>query len=115
MADTSLYSVRAGRELSRLVAEHGRPKRIRVDNGPELTSVAFVSWCRETVVELIHIQPGKPTQNVCIERFNRTFRTEVLDAHVFSALEQVKELSWSWLISYNEEHPHAALGNVPPI
>ena len=112
---TSLCSGRVVRELSRLVAEHGRPRRIRVDNGPELTSVAFVSWCRENGVELIHIQPGKPAQNAYIERFNRTFRTEVLDAYVFSALEQVRELSWSWLTSYNEERPHAALGNVPPM
>ena len=27
----------------------------------------------------------------------------------------VRELNWSWLISYNEERPHAALRSVPPM
>ncbi|QAU25536.1 hypothetical protein EO087_13680 [Dyella sp. M7H15-1] len=34
-------------------------------------------------MELIHLQPGKPTQNAYIERFNRTFCTEVLGRYVF--------------------------------
>ena len=55
-----------------------------------------------------------PTQNAYIERFNRTFRTEVLDANLFHTLEQVREIAWAWMINYNEERPHAALGNIPP-
>ena len=47
-------------------------------------------------------------------RFNRTFRTEVLDAHLFDDLETVRDLSWKWMISYNEERPHAALNNLTP-
>ena len=43
-----------------------------------------------------------------------SFRTEVLDANIFSSLGQVREFAWAWLLSYNEERPHAALGNIPP-
>ncbi|MEZ2742265.1 hypothetical protein ACBP93_06460 [Paenalcaligenes hominis] len=33
---------------------------------------------------------------------------------MFSCLTQVRELSWAWMISDNEERPHESLGNLPP-
>ena len=74
----------------------------------------FTEWCRDHAVELVYIQPGKPNQNAYIERFNRSFRAEVLNRYLFTALADVGELSATWLVSYNEERPHASLGNMPP-
>ncbi len=53
---------------------------IRVDNGPECISNALALWCQENDVTLAFIEPGKPTQNAYIERFNRTLRVSVLNA-----------------------------------
>jgi putative transposase len=67
---------------------------------------------------LRYIQPGKPAQNGIIERFSRTYRTEVLNAYVFESLDQVREISAEWLQSYNDERPHDALtgvSNLPAI
>ena len=47
-------------------------------------------------------------------RVNRTFRDEVLSAYLFEDLDQVREVAWQWMIEYNEERPHDALGGVPP-
>lgn len=112
--DTSLPAERVIRVLDQLKESRGLPRQIRVDNGPEFISAKLVAWCESHAVKLHHIQPGKPTQNAYIERFNRSFRYEVLNAHLFGSLNEVRELAWEWMIRYNEERPHAALGNLPP-
>jgi putative transposase len=86
----------------------------RLYYGPELIAERFMSWCAERGIELRYIQPGKPDQNAFIERFNRTYRTEVLNAYVCESLDQIRELSAEWLQSYNEERPHDALAGLPP-
>jgi len=112
--DTSLPSSRVVRCLEQLKDERGLPKMIRVDNGSEMTSQMFQDWYKENNITIAYIEPGKPNQNAFIERFNRSYRNEVLDPHLFSTLSEVRELSWGWMISYNEERPHESLGNIPP-
>lgn len=85
-----------------------------MDNGPEFISGKLIAWYEAHQVKLHHIQPGKPTQNAYIERFNRSFRHEVLQANLFNSLDDVREHAWQWLVHYNEERPHAALGYMPP-
>jgi putative transposase len=100
--------------LSQMIDLHGRPQSIRCDNGSELTSQAFTDWCKEQDIELRFIQPGKPDQNAYIERFNRTYREEVLSAYLFDSLDEVREITAEWLERYNEIRPHDALGSLPP-
>ena len=112
--DTSIPGARVVRTLERLVAWRGKPDAIRVDNGPEYLSQVLIAWCRNQGVQLNYIQPGKPNQNAYIERFNRTFRHEVLDAYVFQSLREVREITRQWITVYNEERPHDSLGSLPP-
>ena len=112
---TSIPSARVVRLMEQLIDLYGRPAALRVDNGPELTAEAFVEWCRRKDIEVRYIQPGKPDQNAYIERFNRSYREEVLSAYVFESIEQVQLLTDEWLKTYNEERPHDSLGRVPPL
>jgi putative transposase len=89
--DTSFASRRVTRVLEAIVAERGVPQAIRCDNGPELTSRHFLAWCVERQIELLHIQPGKPTQNARIESFPRTAAGRVFDCELVSELIRCAE------------------------
>ena len=112
--DTSLPAGRVICTLEQLGEIYGLPQSIRLDNEPELRSAQMTEWCEEKQIELRYIQPGKPSQNAFIERFNRTYRHELLNAYLFDDLDQVRDITNAWTTVYNEERPHRALGKLPP-
>ena len=112
--DTSLPAERVVRVLEQLLEWRGKPTSIRMDNGPELISQRLETWAKEKKIALLHIQPGKPAQNAYIERFNRTYREEVLDSYLFDHLEEVRHITDHWLEDYNTIRPHEALQGLPP-
>jgi len=111
---TSIASKRVIRTLEQLIDWRGKPVTIRVDNGPEFTSADFMSWCKAMGISLHYTQPGKPMQNGYIERFNGSYRREILDAYLFFDLEEVRQLTEQWMEEYNTRRPHEALGNLTP-
>jgi putative transposase len=112
--DTSLPAERVIRALETAAIGRGLPEQIRMDNGPELISDALAKWAEENGIRLVHIQPGKPAQNAFIERFNRTFREDILDAYVFETLDEVRQLAESWMETYNSIRPHDSLQGLSP-
>lgn len=112
--DTSFPAERVVRVLEQLLSWRGKPTSIRMDNGPELISQRLESWAQEKHIELLHIQPGKPAQNAYIERFNRTYREDVLDAYLFDDLQEVRYITEHWLEEYNTIRPHEALQGLTP-
>lgn len=113
-SDTSLPVPRLIRVLERLKEVHGLPGMIRVDNGPEFISQKLDYWCKEHKVQLMFIQPGKPTQNAYIERLNGSIRRELLNAYVFKSLSEVREKTEQWMMDYNTNRPHKALNYRSP-
>jgi len=101
--------------LERIARSHGRPKCIRVDNGPEFISKELDLWAWMHGVALDFSRPGKPTDNAFAESFNGKFRTECLNAHWFMSLDDARRKCEAWRRDYNEERPHSAIGNKAPI
>ena len=113
--DTSLPAQRVIRELEKLVEWRGKPEKIRSDNGPEFVATALSEWCQDQGVEWEYTQPGKPTQNSLIERFNRTFRQDVLDGYIFDNLSEIRKYADAWAWMYNNVRPHSSLGHLTPV
>ncbi len=102
------------RILTQLGEEVGFPKYIRTDNGPEFISKDYKEWCEQNNIIRVYSEPGKPMQNGYVERFNRTFREDILDAYLFSSISQFNVLAEKWKDDYNTTHPHQSLGNKSP-
>ena len=64
-----------------------------MDNAPEFIAQALAEWAKSRGIALNHIQPGGPTQNAYVKRFNKTYRTEVLDCYVFESLQEVRQMT----------------------
>jgi len=113
--DTSITGRRLIHVFERLRQERGLPNTLRVDNGPEFLSSDFVAWAEQTGMTIQYIQPGQPNQNAYVERFNKTFRNEVLDLYLFRNLGEVREATYWWMVEYNEQRPHDSLGDLTPL
>ena len=113
--DRSMTSRGVAEVLIDLFTTRGVPVHIRSDNGPEFRSEVLQAWARDRNIRWDFIQPGCPAQNAYIERFNGTYRVEVLDANQFQSLEQARTVTEEWLAIYNEQRTHSAIGHLPPL
>ena len=114
-SDFSLKSTRVIWVLNHLLKRRARPRRIRMDNGPELIANKMRDWSEMYGIEFVYIEPGKPTQNAYIERYNGSYRRAVLNSHVFESLDQLREQNHEWMQDYNHFRPHDACMNLPPV
>lgn len=112
--DISLPAARVTRMLDRAIEEHGKPRRIRTDNGPEFTSKAFDAWAYQHGIEHHFIRPGKPVENAFAESFNGRVRDELLNQHCFSSVRHARDLCEEWRSDYNSVRPHTAQGGLSP-
>jgi putative transposase len=114
VADTSLTAPRVVRELDRIIETRGGPRIIVSDNGTEFTSNAILAWQQERDIEWHYIAPGKPMQNGFVESFNGRLRDECLNEHLFSNLNEAREIIEAWRIDYNTNRPHTSLNGLTP-
>ncbi len=100
--------------LEQRIELYGKPKRIRIDKGPEFRAKLFQKWLMKKNIIWNRIQKGKPQQNAIIERFNKTYREDVLDVNIFRNIKHVEEITQPWIGDYNEKRPHQALNYKTP-
>ena len=100
--------------LDQLARSRGKPKSLRVDNGPEFAGRLLDHWAYLNGVEIDFSRPGKPTDDAFVEAFNARLRAECLNASWFLSLADARERIEEWRCHYNGERPHSALGDLTP-
>lgn len=114
--DYSITAEKVTQILQEVIRERkAKPLQVRVDNGPEFTANAFVNWCNKESIIIKYIQPGRPMQNGYIERLNRSYREDMLDAYLLESLEEARIASDEWQYAYNHLLPHDSLNKRTPV
>jgi transposase InsO family protein len=113
-----------GREVQRIFdsafQEFGLPAAIRSDNGPPFASVGaggltkLSVWWLRLGIKVERITPGKPQQNGRQERFHRTLKAETASPPRANGRAQQRAFD-IFRRTYNEERPHEALAQKPPV
>ena len=101
--------------LERVTQIYGKPKFIRVDQGPEFTSRQLDLWAYANNVILDFSRPGKPTDNSFAEAFNGKVRAECIDQNLFLSLDDARVKCEAYRHEYNYDRPHSSIGNKTPI
>lgn len=100
--------------LARLFAEHGAPRFIRSDNGPEFVAQALQAWLAAHETQTHFIAPGSPWQNGFRESFHGRFRDEFLFGTLFASVAEARVLVEQFRQEYNTERAHQSLGYLTP-
>jgi len=111
----SIRSARVIETLARLISEHGAPRFLRSDNGPEFVSHAILEWLAQQRIDTALIDPGKPWQNGDAESFNGKFRDECLSLEWFRSRTEARVVIETWRQHYNHVRPHQSLKDLTPI
>ena len=84
------------------------------DNGCQPTSIAFQKECCQLEIKQIYTSYNNPKGNAETERVMRTLKEELLWLHDWHSEEEVSEAIRKWIVEYNSDYPHSALGYRSP-
>jgi putative transposase len=100
--------------LMGLIAEHGAPRFVRSDNGPEFIAKHLMRVLSIHGAQARHIDPGSPWQNGLNERFNGSLRDECLNMETFASRDHARMICKVYGRHYNTLRPHSSLGYLTP-
>jgi putative transposase len=88
--------------------------KLRSDNGLVFGAEAFFKTVRGAQISQEFITPYTPEQNGMIERWFRTLKEECLWLNNFKWLEEARTTIEEFILRYNNDRPHRALGMLSP-
>jgi transposase InsO family protein len=99
-------AAKSGIDISRLT--------LRVDNGPQYKSNAFIDSMKALGIRLEFIYRNTPEQNGHIESFHKTLKREYIWVNDFQNYQEAEMAISNAFIDYNQNRIHSALGYKTP-
>lgn len=93
----------------------GHKLHLMSDNGCQPTSTSFMQYCGILEVKQAFTAYANPKGNADTERLMRTFKEEIVWPFEWNNAIDFKDKLDEWVLFYNEQYPHSALGYIPPI
>ena len=83
---------------------------LRSDHGSVYTGADAEALCKRWGVTHTFAPVGRPTGNTIAERFIQTLKAELLWTRDWESIEELRQAIAEWVVRYNEERPHQAVG-----
>ena len=100
--------------LAEAMDRHGRPEIFNTDQGVQFTSAAFVDELVRRDVRISMDGKGRFLDNIFIERLWRSLKYEEVFIKAYASVSEARCGIGGWLVFYNDERPHQALGYRTP-
>ena len=91
-----------------------KPEIFNTDQGSQYTSREWLRELEERSINISMDGKGRWADNIAVERFWRTFKHDCFLLNEVNSLEEARRLTARWLTYYNQDRPHARLGNLNP-
>jgi putative transposase len=101
--------------LDEALARYGAPRIFNTDQGSQFTSEAFTGRLIAAGVAISMDGRGRFLDNIFIERLWRSIKYEEIHLKAYANGREARAGIGSWIIFYNEERPHQAMGNQMPM
>jgi putative transposase len=100
--------------LAEAMDRHGRPEIFNTDQGVQFTSAAFLDELETRNIRISMDGKGRFLDNIFIERLWRSLKYEEVFIKAYASVAEARNGIGAWLVFYNEERPHQALGYRTP-
>jgi putative transposase len=100
--------------LEEAMERHGPPEIFNTDQGVQFTSADFIATLEARGVRVSMDGKGRFLDNIFIERLWRSLKYEDVFIKAYSAVSEARKGINAWILFYNNERPHQALGYRTP-
>lgn len=103
----------AAETLEKALEEYGTPNMILSDRGSQFTSKLYQKTLEEYGIMCSMSRPYKPVDNVYIETFFKTMKTEIGYVKKYT-IKEYKMVVEYWMNYYNTKRIHSSIGYLTP-
>ena len=100
--------------LQEAMDRHGQPEIFNTDQGAQFTSADFLDELETRVVRISMDGKGRYLDNIFIERLWRNLKYEEVYIKAYGSVAEARAGIGGWLVFYNDERPHQAMGYRTP-